>query len=223
MIRARTLLALAAALGALAAAAGCGGDDERTATVVGSAPATVTTEVPSPIPATTGTTGATAAPPATTSTATTPTATTGVPPSGGEQAPDDNGGTPAGGEQAPGGAGDEEAAGVPATFTASGATLTPARITVPAFLPVDLSVTAKGAAQKVTIEGVGILDVAAGATGNRRTAGLRPGDYAVSTAGGAKATLHVVPGGDPGAVAAGGAAPTRPHRRVRLASQPVGG
>ncbi|MDX6732441.1 MAG: hypothetical protein QOC54_2389, partial [Baekduia sp.] len=109
-----------------------------------------------------------------------------------------NGGTPAGGEQAPGGAGDEEGARVPATFTASGATLTPARITVPAFLPVDLSVTAKGAAQKVTIEGAGTLDVAAGATGHQRIAGLKPGDYAVTTSGGANAVLHVVSGGAPG-------------------------
>ncbi|MDX6715163.1 MAG: hypothetical protein QOH30_1721, partial [Baekduia sp.] len=148
---------LAAALGALAgAAAGCGGDVEGTATVVRSTPATVTTEVPASVPATVPT-GTTAAPPASTSTSTTPTATTGTPPSGGVQAPDANGGTPAGGEQAPGGAGDEEGARVPATFTASGATLTPARITVPAFLPVDLSVTAKGAAQKVTIEGAGTL------------------------------------------------------------------
>jgi hypothetical protein len=197
--RARRIVPVAVALGALAAAAGCGGDDQRTATVVRSTPATVTTEVPAPVPSTTtGTTGTTPASPASTSPSTTPSATTGVPPSGGVQAPDANGGTPAGGEQAPGGAGDEEAARVPATFTASGATLTPARITVPAFLPVDLSVTAKGAAQKVTIEGAGTLDVAAGATGNQRIGGLKPGDYAVTTAGGAKATLHVVSGGAPG-------------------------
>jgi hypothetical protein len=189
---------LAAALGALAgAAAGCGSDVEGTATVVRSTPATVTTEVPASVPATVPS-ATTAAPPASTSTSTSPTATTGTPPSGGVQAPDANGGTPAGGEQAPGGAGDEEGARVPATFTASGATLTPARITVPAFLPVDLSVTAKGAAQKVTIEGAGTLEVAAGATGHQRIAGLKPGDYAVTTSGGANAVLHVVSGGAPG-------------------------
>jgi hypothetical protein len=195
---ARRLVSLAAALGALAGvAAGCGGDVEGTATVVRSPPATVTTEVPAPVPATVPS-PTTAAPPASTSASTSPTATTGTPPSGGVQAPDANGGTPAGGEQAAGGAGDEEVARVPATFTASGATLTPARITVPAFLPVDLSVTAKGAAQNVTIEGAGTLDVAAGATGHQRIAGLKPGDYAVTTSGGANAVLHVVSGGAPG-------------------------
>ncbi|HMJ36738.1 MAG TPA: hypothetical protein VK501_22725 [Baekduia sp.] len=177
-------------------AAACGGD-ERTATVVGEPPASVTSEAPSSTPATVPTATTPTAPPA--STTTTPTATAGVP-SGGEQAPDDNGGTPAGGEQAPGGAGDEEAARVPASFTLTDATISPPQITVPAFLAIDLALSAKGGAQTVTVAvpGAGRIDVAAGGTARKQLPGLKPGDYAVSTAAGGKATLHVVSGGDPG-------------------------
>jgi hypothetical protein len=179
------------------AAAGCGDDSKRTATVVDEQPK-VTSESPSSVPSTvTATTPA--APPASTATTTVPTATTGVP-SGGEPAPDANGGTPAGGEQAPGGAGDEEAARVPASFTLSDATISPPQITVPAFLAIDLALSAKGGDQAVTIAapGVGRIDVAAGGTARKQLPGLKPGDYAVTTAAGGKATLHVVSGGDPG-------------------------
>jgi hypothetical protein len=122
---------------------------------------------------------------ATTATVTAPVATATAPPT-------------ATGEQAPGGAGDEEAVRTPAAFTASGATLIPARITVPAFLAIDLTVTARGTAQTVTVVGAAPLDVAAGATAHRLLPGRKPGDYAVTTAAGAHAVLHVVNGGDPG-------------------------
>jgi hypothetical protein len=58
-------------------------------------------------------------------------------------------------------------------------------------------VTAQGAAQRVTVAvpGAPTLDVAAGATGRRPLAGLKPGDYAVTTASGGSAMLHVVSGG----------------------------
>jgi hypothetical protein len=197
-------VALLAAAGSLAG--GCGDDQDRTATVIDQAPATTTSEAPTstsvPLQTETNAVTITTQPPSTT-----PTATTGVPPAGGDggtQAPDANGGTPAGdadgrsGEAGEGGAGDEEAARVPATFKVSATTFSPAQITVPAFLAVDLSVTATGAAQTVTIEGAGTLDVGAGATAHQQLAGLKPGDYALTTAGGAKATLHVVNGGDPG-------------------------
>jgi hypothetical protein len=191
---------LLSALALAAFAAGCGGDDaQRTATVID---VPTTTQGPSttpdaPAPTTTTPTVTTPAAPAPTTTD--PTATTGVPP-GGAEAPDDNGGTPAGGEQAPGGAGDEEAPRVPATFTISGSSISPAQITVPAFLAIDLAVSVKGAAEQVTVAapGVGTLYVATGGTARKQLAGLKPGDYAVTTAAGGKATLHVVSGGAPG-------------------------
>jgi hypothetical protein len=82
----------------------------------------------------------------------------------------------------------------------AGATITPARITVPAFLAVDLRITAERAAQRVTVDapGVGTIDVAAGGTARRLLAGLRPGDYRVTSDAGGDAVLHVVAGGAPG-------------------------
>jgi hypothetical protein len=206
-VRRRARLLAALALAGAAIAAGCGDTSRQTATVVqspttGAPPATgpdatiPTTATPTtPAQTTTAPQDDTGGTPA----ATNPTATTGVPP-GGTQAPADNGGTPAGGEQAAGGAGDEEAQRVPAAFTVAGATITPSEITLPAFLAIDIAVTAKGEAQKVTIAAPGAkpIDVAAGATAHERLTGLKPGDYTVRTGGGAKATLHVVSGGAPG-------------------------
>jgi hypothetical protein len=110
------------------------------------------------------------------------------------------GGAPAGGEQAEGGAGDEEAVRVPVTLTADGGALSPTLVTIPAFLAVELRVSAKSGAEKLTISapGGGTLSVSAGQTATKRLAGLKPGDYPVRTAGGGKATLHVVSGGEPG-------------------------
>ena len=175
------------------AATGCGDDDTTSATVVqgpdATAPApgaTVTTTTEAPTTSTS------------TSTSTNPTATTGVPPGGVK--PTTTGGAPAGGEQGEGGAGDEEAVRVPVTLTAEGGSLSPTVVTIPAFLAVELRVSAKGGAEKLTIAapGGGTLPVAAGQTATKRLAGLKPGDYPVTTAGGGKTTLHVVSGGDPG-------------------------
>jgi hypothetical protein len=197
-----TAAAVAAlALAGAAGAAGCGGDEpKRTATAIDQTQTQGAGEAAGPqsAPPTDPTPAAPAATtPAPTATATTPTATTGVPKGGG--APD-TGGTPADSEQQPGGAGDEEGARVPAAFTLSGGAISPARITVPAFLAVEVALTAKDGAQQVTISapGGGTVDVASGATARRSLAGLKPGDYTVATAGGAKATLHVVSGGAPG-------------------------
>jgi hypothetical protein len=45
---------------------------------------------------------------------------------------------------------------------------------------------------------VGTIDVAAGGTARRLLAGLRPGDYRVTSDAGGDAVLHVVAGGAPG-------------------------
>jgi hypothetical protein len=202
----RAVAAAGAALalaGAALALGACGGDASRTATVVGDSstappagaapPSTVPATTTPPPSSSTATATTPSAPPA----GTNPTATTGVPPGGG--APD-TGGTSADSEQAPGGAGDEEGARVPATFTLAGGAISPAWVTVPAFLAVEIALTAEDGAQKVTIAapGGGMVDVAPGTTARRSLSGLKPGDYTVATAGGAKATLHVVSGGDPG-------------------------
>lgn len=195
------VLALGGA-GAMAAATGCGGDDGPTsATVV---QGSTTAVAPSTGPDATVPTTTTAAPPssaAPSSTTTDPTATTGVP-TGGVQtttAPD-TGGASAGGEEGEGGGGDEEATRVPVALTADGGALSPTIVTIPAFLAIELRVENRGAAEKLTIStpGGGTLAVPAGRTTTRRLTGLKPGDYAVTTAGGGKTTLHVVNGGDPG-------------------------
>ena len=69
-----------------------------------------------------------------------------------------------------------------------------------AFLAVEVTVASKGTAETVTIAapGGGTLRVAAGGTASKRLAGLKPGDYTVTTAGGGKTVLHVVSGGAPG-------------------------
>ena len=178
-------------------AVGCGSDDDTTSATVVQEPATApdaavptTTTV---TPSQTTTTSSTS-----TSTSTNPTATTGVPPGGVK--PTTTGGAPAGGEQGEGGAGDEEAVRVSVTLTADGGSLSPTVVTIPAFLAIELRVSAKGGAEKLTISapGGGSLSVVAGRTATKRLAGLKPGDYPVTTAGGGKATLHVVNGGDPG-------------------------
>ena len=202
MRRPALLVALAlAGAGTAAAAAGCGGDDGPTSATVVQQPTTAVAPATGPdatVPTTT-----TATPTTTTGTATStdanPTATTGVPPGGVTTAPD-TGGAPAGGEEGQGGAGDEEAVRVPVALTTDGGALSPTIVTVPAFLALELRVTSKGAAEQLTIAvpGGGTLAVAAGQTASKRLAGLKPGDYPVTTAGGGRTTLHVVRGGDPG-------------------------
>jgi hypothetical protein len=198
--RAGTALAAAGAVAALAVA-GCGGGGTTSATVV-QAPTTAVAPATSPdaeVPTTTTATPTTTTGGATgTSTSTDPTATTGVPPGGVD--PSKTGGAPAGGEQGPGGAGDEEAARVPVVLTSAGDSLSPTIVTIPAFLAIELRVTAKGGAEKLTISapGGGTLSVRAGQTVTKRLSGLKPGDYAVTTASGGTSTLRVVNGGDPG-------------------------
>jgi hypothetical protein len=151
---------------------GCGGDDGASPTVARTAPQV-----------TTRTAGTTAEQPSTTPTATAPTATTGVPP-----------------EDQEGGAGDEEPARVPAAFAVEAGRITPKTITVPAFLTVELRLTAKAAPAKVTLDAPGgeTYDVAAGGTARVEVNGLKPGDYPVRVEDGGTATLHVVSGGAPG-------------------------
>jgi hypothetical protein len=181
-------------------ATGCGDDDTTSATVVQGPDATAPAPDTAPPPDATVPTTTTGTPTTSTSTptATNPTATTGVPPGGVK--PPTTGGAPAGGEQGEGGAGDEEVARVPVTLTAEGGSLSPTVVTIPAFLAVEVRVRAKGGAEKLTIAapGGGTLSVAAGETATKRLVGLKPGDYPVTSAGGGKATLHVVSGGDPG-------------------------
>lgn len=195
-MRSRTRAAFAAlAVVVVLTAAGCGGDDTTSATVVQEPTTAPDATVPT---TTTVTPSQTTSTSTSTSTSTNPTATTGVPPGGVK--PTTTSGAPAGGEQGEGGAGDEEAVRVPVTLTADGGSLSPTVVTIPAFLAIELRVSAKGGAEQLTISapGGGTLSVAAGRTATKRLAGLKPGDYPVTTAGGGKATLHVVNGGDPG-------------------------
>jgi hypothetical protein len=183
-------------------AAGCGDDNRSTATVVQEATngATQAATVPT---TTTDEPGVSSPeihrpPESSTTVQTNPTATTGEPDGGG--APD-TGGAPAGGEQGEGGAGDEEAVRSPVALTATGGKLSPTVVTVPAFLAVEVTVTATGAAEKVTIAapgGGGTLSVPAGGRATKTLSGLKPGDYPVTTASGGRTVLHVVNGGDPG-------------------------
>jgi hypothetical protein len=191
----RTLPAVAVLVAVIAlTATGCGDDDTTSATVVQGPDATA----PAPAGTAPATTTSTPTTSTSTSTSTNPTATTGLP-TGGVK-PTTTGGAPAGGEQGEGGAGDEEAARVPVTLTVDGGSLSPTVVTIPAFLAVELRVSAKGGAEQLTISapGGGTLPVAAGQTATKRLAGLKPGDYRVTTAGGGKTTLRVVSGGDPG-------------------------
>jgi hypothetical protein len=185
----RSVAVLAAAVLAIVpGAAGCGSDDEPAATTStpSEAAGPTTGAAPAASPQATEPTVAT---PTTTTPATTtaPTATTGEP-------------TTTTGESGAGGGGDEEPVRVPVSLTASGATLSPTTVTVPAFLAVEIRIAGRGGATKATISapGGGTLDVPAGGTAVKRLTGLKPGDYTVTTAAGGKTTLHVVNGGDPG-------------------------
>jgi len=167
----RRRAAIVVPLAALAlAAAGCGGDDEPAST----APPTATTGVPVGGVTQTQTQTQTRTP--------TPTQTAST------------------GESGAGGAGDEEAIRTPVALTAAGGTLSPTTVTVPAFLALEITVTAKDAGLTATIDapGGGTLAVPAGGRATKRLAGLKPGDYVVSVPDGGKTTLHVVNGGDPG-------------------------
>jgi hypothetical protein len=104
------------------------------------------------------------------------------------------------GEPAPAGAGDEEPIRTPAAFVIGPGGITPSRVTVAAFLAVDVSLTAKSGPHAVTIDAPGgsTVEVAAGGTRHVLLDGLKPGDYPITVDGDGSATLHVVSGGDPG-------------------------
>lgn len=176
--RAAVVLAVVAAL-----AAGCG-DDEPTPSGEGVAPTTAV--APATAPDATVPTTAT----------TTPTATTGVPKGGATPTTPT---TTTGGESGEGGAGDEEAVRVPVALTLGDNAFTPSIVTVPAFLTLEVTVTSsRSATVTISAPGGGTLAVPAGGTATKRLAGLKAGDYSVTAGGGAKTTLHVVNGGDPG-------------------------
>jgi len=78
--------------------------------------------------------------------------------------------------------------------------ISPATVTAAAFLAIDVSVTSQAGPQQVTIDAPGgtTFTVAGGGTRHVLLDGLKPGDYPITTAAGARATLHVVSGGAPG-------------------------
>lgn len=156
---------------------GCGGDDERPAaqtgvtvgTVLMAPPATATTEAGGG--ATTDGGGAQTQP--------TPTTRT--------QGPEDR----------PEGAGDEEPMRVPVRFRIEGQTVTPATVTVPAFLSLEITITADEGVRRVMVDAPGAGAVAlVDGRGRLRLDGLKPGTYRLVADNGARATLQVTPGGE---------------------------
>jgi hypothetical protein len=100
-------------------------------------------------------------------------------------------------EDQEGGAGDEQPARVPLEFTLTDGGLTPATISVPGFLGLELIVHNRTAQpQRVTLEGSGELDVPANDTARARFEGRRPGTYKVDAGGAGHA--QVVVGVEPG-------------------------
>jgi hypothetical protein len=168
---------LPALLVLLLALAACGSDEPR-----GSSTAAPT---PDPTPS------ATATPP----TATAPSAPS--PPPDAPLPP----ATPGAGEEQPGGGGDEAEARVPVAVTvASDGSVTPATVSVPAFLALDLQVSNRtGGTITVTWEAsepAGPFEVGAGKTGSRRVAGVKAGRYPLVVSGADRAV--VVAGAEPG-------------------------
>jgi hypothetical protein len=158
------------------AVTGCGGGDTRTAVPVDSI-------TPAPTPS------ATPTPPRATA------------PSAPSPPPDAPAPTATSGEGQAGGGGDEAAARVPVELTVgSDGSVSPATVSVPAFLALELQVRNRTAGTlSVTLEHAdpaGPFEVGAGMTGTRRLAGMRPGRYAITVAGAGSATL--VAGAEPG-------------------------
>jgi hypothetical protein len=149
---------------------------------------TATTVTPDPTPSETATPPTASAPSAPTPPPDAPTAT----PTG----------TPSGsGEDQPGGGGDEAAARVPVAITVgSDGTVSPASVSVPAFLALELQVRNRTGGS-ITVrweasEPAGTFEVGAGKTGSRRVAGVKPGRYPLAIGGAGSAT--VVAGTEPG-------------------------
>jgi hypothetical protein len=106
-----------------------------------------------------------------------------------------------GGENQPGGGGDEAEARVPVAVTVgSDGTVSPQRVSVPAFLALELQVRNRtGGAITVTwkaSEPSGSFEVGAGKVGTRRVAGVKQGSYPLAVQGAGTAT--VVSGAEPG-------------------------
>ena len=96
-------------------------------------------------------------------------------------------------------AGDEEPIRVPATFVLRGGRLTPASITVPAFLAVEVSVVSRDVRPSVLVVAADRryrLRVPARGRAAVRLPGQRPGTYAVTVDGRRRARL--ISGGEPG-------------------------
>jgi hypothetical protein len=178
------LLSLAAVALPAGGLAGCGGgdDDAGTSAPAPAAPAPART-TPAPAPA------GTAAAPGTTATA--PAAT--IP----QDTRTTGGASP---ESAPGGAGDEQPIRVPAEFSLTGDQVTPGKVTVPAFLPVELRFrAADGRAHDVLVRTPTPtrLSVPASGTATQVIDGLRAGLYLIVVDG--RATNGaLVAGGDAG-------------------------
>jgi hypothetical protein len=100
-------------------------------------------------------------------------------------------------EDQQGGAGDEQPARVPLEFTLTDGGLSPATISVPGFLGLELIVhNHTGQPQRVTLEGSGEVDVPANDTARAHFEGRRPGTYRVDA--GAAGHAQVVVGVEPG-------------------------
>lgn len=169
----------AAAVLAVAALAGCGDDEKITAETVP------------------GETAATQPPPDPTGVAEPESST--VPPAAETTAPQTVPGSTAGGVEAPAPeeGGDEEAIRVPAEFEVTAGAATPATVSVPAFLNIELRLrSADGKAHDVTVAGVTVAVPATGqATG--RVPGLKAGDHPL-TIDGRKSGAVLRAGAEPG-------------------------
>lgn len=172
--------------------AACGGDDERTSAAAPGGPGLTTTAPSAPAeegtttaPTPAGTAQAPVAPGVSTG-ATGPagTTTTEIGPSAGEEE----------------GAGDSEAPRIPADF-AVGAALEPSRITVPAFLTIELTGrSSDGRAHTLrltTPRGPVTLSIPAGGSASKQIEGLPEGEYLIAVDGQAGDSALVV-GGEPG-------------------------
>ncbi|MDW5598904.1 hypothetical protein VSS74_31385 [Conexibacter stalactiti] len=157
-----------ATLAAAALIAGCGDDDGGSST-------TAAVQTTQPPPATTtgpvaSTPDATPPPPPTVTDI--PTSTVPSPPTTTPTPQEEQGG------------GGEQAIRVPAVFALRGGRLTPPRITVPARLAIELSVSSDAAhAVELMTPEPQTLEVAAGATESLRMPGLRAGSYTITVDG----------------------------------------
>jgi hypothetical protein len=83
-------------------------------------------------------------------------------------------------EEQEGGAGDEEAARVPARFVVTASGIEPPRVSIPAFLAIELIVVNRlDEPIEAQLEGADALPVAAGDTARARLDGRRPGRFVV--------------------------------------------